>query len=111
MVKIKSEFSEPFILKNLVSYHKGSIVSKTIEDKKTGTVTVFAFDAGQKLSEHKAPFNAIVYLVEGEGEFIVGGKKHLLKAGEILIMPKNIPHSVNAKKRFKMMLVMIRGYS
>src|SRR3989344_6714846 len=96
----KNEFLVPMNLRDMVDYSSGSIVSKTIEDKKTGTVTVFAFDTGQKLSEHKAPFNAIVYLVEGEGEFIVGGKKHLLKAGEILIMPKNIPHSVNAKKRF-----------
>ena len=105
---IKS-FFKPFVLKDIVDYSKGSIVSKTIEDKKTGTVTVFAFDAGQKLSEHKAPFNAIVYLADGEGEFTIGGKKHLLKAGELLIMPANIPHSVNAKKKFKMMLVMVKS--
>ena len=101
--------SEPFVLKDIVDYSKGSIVSKTIEDKKTGTVTVFAFDAGQKLSEHTVPYNAVVYLVDGEGEFTIGGKKNTVKAGQIIVMPAGVPHSVNAAKRFKMMLVMIRG--
>ena len=101
--------SEPFVLKDIVDYSKGSIVSKTIEDKKTGTVTVFAFDAGQNLSEHTVPYNAVVYLVDGEGEFTIGGKKNTVKAGQIIVMPAGVPHSVNAAKRFKMMLVMIRG--
>jgi quercetin dioxygenase-like cupin family protein len=95
-------------LKNLINYQEDSIVSRTLIDKKTGTVTLFAFDKGQGLSEHTAPFDALVYLIEGEAEIIISGEPHYLKEGEMIIMPANKPHAVKAVKRFKMMLIMIR---
>ena len=92
-----------------VSYQEGSIVSKQLISKPNGTVTLFAFDEGQSLSEHTAPFDALVIVLDGEGEITVAGEKHLVRAGEMIIMPANQPHAVRAEKRFKMMLVMIRG--
>ncbi|MBI4978206.1 MAG: cupin domain-containing protein [Spirochaetes bacterium] len=92
-----------------VAYAPGAVVSKTIINKKVGTVTLFAFDKGQKLSEHTAPFDALVYNLDGTGEITIAGKQHALKPGEYIIMPANIPHAVNAVEQFKMMLVMIRG--
>lgn len=91
-----------------VEYASGAVVSKTILDKKTGTLTLFAFDKGQGLSEHTAPFDATVQIVDGMAELTVGGKPHLVKAGQLFIMPANIPHSVRAVERFKMLLIMIR---
>ena len=96
-------------LVDLSDYQKGSIVSRTIVDKKTGTVTFFAFDEGQGLSEHTAPFDALVYLLDGEAEIVISGKPFRLKAGEMLIMPANDPHALKAIKRFKMILTMIRS--
>ena len=93
----------------LVDYQKGSIVSRTLIDKKTGTVTVFAFDENEALSEHTAPFEALVYVFDGEAEVVISGKLHMLKADEIIILPANLPHSVRAIKKFKMMLIMIRA--
>ncbi len=93
----------------LVQYQAGSIVSKIILDKKTGTVTLFAFAKGQRLSEHAAPFDALVQVVEGTGEIFIGQKPHVLNAGEMIIMPAHIPHAVNARKKFKMLLIMIRS--
>lgn len=93
----------------LVDYQTGAIVSKEILRKPTGTVTVFAFDAGQGLSEHTSPYDALVQVVEGEGEFIIGGVSHIVKTGEMIIMPANIPHAVRANAPFKMMLIMIRS--
>ncbi|MCE5249374.1 cupin domain-containing protein [bacterium] len=92
-----------------IQYAENSIVSKTIIEKKTGTVTLFAFDRGQKLSEHTAPFDALVHVVEGEAELTIGGEKVLVSAGRFFIMPANIPHAVNAAERFKMILTMIRS--
>jgi quercetin dioxygenase-like cupin family protein len=92
-----------------IEYADGAIVSKTIIDRKTGTVTLFAFDEGQKLSEHTAPFDALVHIVDGEAELTIGGETVRPKAGEIVIMPANIPHAVNAVKQFKMLLTMIRS--
>ncbi len=86
----------------------GAVVSKTILDKKTGTLTLFAFDKGQGLSEHTSPYDATVQIVEGEAELVVGGKPNRVKAGELFIMPANVPHSVRAVERFKMLLIMIR---
>jgi quercetin dioxygenase-like cupin family protein len=86
----------------------GSVVSKTILDKKTGTLTLFAFDKGQGLSEHTSPYDATVQIVEGEAELVVGGKPNRVKAGQLFIMPANVPHSVRAVERFKMLLIMIR---
>ena len=96
-------------LAGLVEYSSDSIVSKTIIDKSVGTVTLFAFDAGQGLSEHQAPYDAFVQIVEGSAILTIGGKKIKAAAGEIVIMPANIPHAVQAKERFKMLLTMIRA--
>lgn len=96
-------------LLDLIDYQKDSIVSKTIIDKKTGTVTLFAFDEGQGLSEHTAPFDALIYLLEGEAEVFISGEPFFLKEGEMIIMPANQPHSLRAKKRLKMILIMIRS--
>ena len=94
---------------DLVNYQDGSVVSRTIIDKKIGTVTVFAFDEGQGLSEHTAPFDALVYLIDGEAKVVISGKAIQLKEGQMIIMPANQPHSVKAIKRFKMVLTMIRS--
>jgi len=94
---------------DLVDYQEGAVVSRTIVDKKTGTVTLFAFDEGQGLSEHTAPFDALVYILDGEAEIVISGKAFRVKAGEIIIMPANEPHALRAVKKFKMVLVMIRS--
>ncbi len=96
-------------LSNIVSYQSGSVVSKEIVKGKTGNVTLFAFDKGQGLSEHTAPFDASVYIVDGEAEVIISGEVFKPKTGELIIMPANKPHSLKAIERFKMMLVMIRS--
>ena len=96
-------------LTDLADYQEGSVVSRTIMDKKTGTVTFFAFDEGQGLSEHTTPFDALVYLLEGEGEIVISGKPILLKDGEMVIMPANQPHALRAIKKFKMILTLIRS--
>ena len=101
--------SQVFHLKNLVNYQEGSIVSREIVGKKTGTVTVFAFDEGQGLSEHTAPFNALVYILDGEAEILISGKTYNPKEGEMIIIPANEPHALKAIKRFKMLLIMIRS--
>jgi len=95
-------------LAGLVEYQPGAIVSREIARTKGGTVTLFAFDAGQGLSEHTAPFDAIVNVVEGEAEITVGGKPASPIAGQVVLMPANVPHAVQAKVRFKMMLLMLR---
>lgn len=94
---------------DLADYQKGSVVSRTIIDKKTGTVTFFAFDEGQGLSEHTTPFDALVYLLDGEAEIVISGKPLRLKEGEMVIMPANQPHALKAVKKFKMILTMIRS--
>jgi len=96
-------------LVDLVDYHEGSVVSRTIIDKKTGTLTLFAFGEGQGLSEHTAPFDALVYLLDGEAEITISGKTLGLNEGEMVIMPANEPHAMKAIKKFKMVLVMIRS--
>lgn len=93
----------------LIDYAADSIVSKTIIDKPVGTITLFAFDAGQKLSEHTAPYDAVVQGIDGRGRLIIGGEQVTVLAGEIVIMPGNVPHSVTADERFKMLLTMIRA--
>ena len=94
---------------NLVEYQPGSIVSRTIIDKPAGTLTLFAFDKGQGLSEHTAPFDAMVYILDGIAEVSIAGKSHTVKQGEMLIMPANQPHALKAPQPFKMMLVMIKS--
>ncbi|HUU36888.1 MAG TPA: cupin domain-containing protein [Candidatus Desulfaltia sp.] len=96
-------------LADLVDYQAGSVVSREIISQKTGTVSVFAFDEGQGLSEHTAPFDALVYVIDGETEVTISGKKHRLTSGQMIIMPANEPHALKALQPFKMMLVMIRS--
>ena len=95
--------------RDLVTYQTGSVVSRTIIDKKTGTCTLFAFDAGQGLSEHTAPFDALVQVFDGEAEITISGKPFHLKNGDVIIMPADKPHALRAVQRFKMMLVMIKS--
>lgn len=104
----ESMLAQPARLADLIQYQEGAVVSRTIIDKETGTVTLFAFDEGQGLSEHTAPFDALVYGLDGEVEVTVSGKAVQLKKGETVIMPANEPHALKATKRFKMLLTMIR---
>ena len=94
---------------SLVDYQDGSVVSKEVIKKEKGTVTLFAFDKGQGLSEHTAPFDALVYIMDGLVEISIAGKAHLLETGQVIIMPANKPHSLKAIERFKMLLVMIKA--
>ena len=93
----------------LLDYQDDAVVSREIIKKDTGTVTLFAFDKGQGLSEHTAPFDALVYILDGEAKIFISGKSHLVKEGEMIIMPANKPHSLKALKKFKMLLVMVKG--
>jgi quercetin dioxygenase-like cupin family protein len=96
-------------LKEMIHYQEGSVVSKEIIRKPTGTVTIFAFAEGQGLSEHTAPFDALVQVLDGEAEISIAGEPHRLGEGEMIVMPANKPHALKAVKPFKMMLVMIRS--
>ncbi|MFA5090411.1 MAG: cupin domain-containing protein [Candidatus Omnitrophota bacterium] len=97
------------VLVDLLGYQEGAVVSKEIIKKDTGTVTLFAFDKGQGLSEHTAPFDALVYVFDGKAEVVIDKREFLLKSGEIIIMPANKPHALKALERFKMLLVMVRS--
>jgi quercetin dioxygenase-like cupin family protein len=96
-------------LVDLVQYQPGAVVSRTLIDKKIGTVTLFAFDDGQGLSEHTAPYDAFVQIVDGAADVTIAGTPHRVSAGQMIIMPANIPHALRAAGRFKMLLVMIRA--
>jgi quercetin dioxygenase-like cupin family protein len=96
-------------LKDAIAYQDGSVVSKEIVKTGSGTMTLFAFDAGQGLSEHKAPFQAVAYVIEGKAEISVSGKAHLLSDGQMIQMPAGDPHSVKAVERFKMVLTMLKA--
>jgi quercetin dioxygenase-like cupin family protein len=96
-------------LSGLIDYQEGSVVSRTIIDKKAGTVTLFAFDENQGLSEHTAPYDAMVYVLDGEVEVTISDKPITLKQGEMTIMPANKPHALSAKSKFKMLLTMIKS--
>ena len=96
-------------LSGLISYQEGSVVSRTIIDKDVGTVTIFAFDKGQGLSEHTAPYDAMVYILDGKADITISGKSHKLEAGNMLIMPANDPHALKAIEKYKMLLIMIRA--
>jgi len=96
-------------LAQLIDYQPSSVVSRTLIDKKAGTVTLFAFDQGERLSEHTAPYDALVYVLEGEAEVVISGKPVRLKAGELTIMPANEPHALSAVSKFKMLLIMIKN--
>lgn len=93
----------------LIEYQENSVVSKQVLDKKAGTLTLFAFDAGQGLSEHTAPYDATIFVTDGKAEILIGGQSHAVEAGQMIIMPANVPHAVNARERFKMLLIMIRS--
>jgi quercetin dioxygenase-like cupin family protein len=101
--------AKPFNIKDLIEYQKNSVVSREIIKKETGTVTIFAFDKGEGLSEHTAPFDAMVQIVDGTAEIIISDTTNLVQKGEMIIMPGNIPHALNAIERFKMVLTMIRS--
>lgn len=96
-------------MSDLVRYQEGSIVSRILVKRGSGSVTLFAFDRGQGLSEHTTPYDALVHLLEGEAEIAIDGKPHRVKEGEILVMPANRPHAVKAVRRFKMVLTMLRS--
>jgi quercetin dioxygenase-like cupin family protein len=100
--------SEVQKLSEMVNYQDGTIVSKTLINKDKGTVTLFAFDKDQSLSEHTAPFDALVQAIDGEIEVVISGKNHYLTTGEMILMPANVPHAVKAIEKFKMMLIMIK---
>jgi quercetin dioxygenase-like cupin family protein len=103
------EKSKVFSYKDSVEYADGAIVSKTVLKKETGNISLFAFDKGEALSEHTAPFDAMIEVVDGMGEIMIGGKPFILEAGQTIIMPANIPHAVKALERFKMVLTMIKS--
>jgi len=114
LIKLKRGIMEDLIAKSLnlidlVDYAKGAVVSKQIIKEEKGNVTLFAFDQGEGLSEHTAPFNALVYIVDGVSEVIIEGNSHNLSKGQMIIMPANKPHALKAIERFKMLLVMIRA--
>lgn len=100
--------SEVINLNDCVDYAGDSIVSKTALKKETGNLTIFSFDKGQQLSEHTAPFDATIIILDGTADVIIDKERSTLKKGEMIIMPANIPHAVQAKEKFKMMLVMIK---
>jgi quercetin dioxygenase-like cupin family protein len=100
--------AEPVELAKLVAYQEGGVVSRTLVKKNGGSVTVFAFDKGQGLSEHTAPFDAFVQVLDGDVDLVIGGKHVPAKAGQTVLMPAGIPHAVNATSRFKMLLIMVR---
>ena len=100
---------QPADLSGLIDYQEGSVVSRTLIDQKAGTVTLFAFDANQGLSEHTAPFDALVFLIDGEADITIGGKLSRVKKGEAIILPANKPHALTAVSKFKMVLVMIKA--
>jgi len=99
---------KPLNLAGLVDYAPGAVVSKTLLNKKTGTLTVFSFDQGQSLSEHTSPYDATVMVLEGEATLVIDGKPVKVGEGGLAIMPANVPHDVRAEQRFKMLLIMIR---
>lgn len=99
----------PLDLAGLVDYQEGAVVSRTVIERKTGTVTLFAFGAGQGLSEHTAPYDALVYVLDGEARITIASDEQSVSAGQMLIMPADIPHAIRAEKAFKMMLVMVRS--
>jgi quercetin dioxygenase-like cupin family protein len=104
-----NEWSGPVAQDEILQYQTGSIVSRTLIKKPGGTVTAFAFDAGEGLSEHTSPFDALVLMIDGEAEIAIAGVPHTLKAAEMLMLPANQPHAVRALTKFKMILVMIRA--
>ena len=108
MTEKSFEPSKVYDLKDMVDYAAGSTVSKIISRNEKGNLTLFAFDQGQNLSEHTAPFDAIVQVLDGSGKIIIDGTEHSVKEGQAIIMPANIPHALEATEKFKMLLIMIK---
>ena len=104
-----SENPEVLDLESLLDYQEGAVVSRMLLNKKIGTVTLFSFDKGEGLSEHTAPFDALVYVLEGKVEIIISKKPYVLEKGQMIIMPANDPHALKALERFKMMLIMVKA--
>ena len=100
--------AQSVLIKDAIDYASDSIVSKTLIKRETGTLTLFAFDKGQALSEHTVPFDAAVLILDGEAEVTIGGVSHTLRRGEFIIMPGDVPHAVKASEKFKMLLTMIK---
>ena len=107
----KNEFAKAlkFSFADSISYSEKAVVSKHVLKKETGNISLFAFDKGEGLSEHKAPFDAVVMIVDGKADVIIDGKSHLLSTGETIIMPANISHALRAVEKFKMVLIMIKS--
>ncbi|MCX6329772.1 MAG: cupin domain-containing protein [Bacteroidia bacterium] len=103
------EKAKVFSFDDSIEYSEGGIVSKTVLKKETGNISLFSFAKGEALSEHTAPFDAMIQVVDGKGEIIIGGKSYFLEAGQSIIMPANITHAVKAVEKFKMVLTMIRS--
>ncbi len=103
------EKGKTFSFNDSVEYSEGGIVSKTVLKKESGNISLFSFDKGEALSEHAAPFDAVIQVVDGKGEVIIGGKSNILETGQTIIMPANIPHAVKAVEKFKMVLIMIKA--
>ena len=103
------KLSQPFSFADLTAYQSDAIVSRTLIDKPQGTITIFSFDAGQGLSEHTAPFDAVVQVLDGQAELTIGGEPMTATAGQAVLMPANVPHAVKATARFKMLLTMLRA--
>jgi quercetin dioxygenase-like cupin family protein len=101
--------SQVLKLADMVSYQEGSVVSRQITKEEAGNVTLFAFDTGQELSEHRAPYDALVHVLDGQAEVRISGKPYMLATGDAIIMPANVPHALRALERFKMLLTMIRS--
>lgn len=107
--KTENLLGEGIRLAELLAYQEGAVVSRTIVKNPAGTVTLFAFDRGEGLSEHTAPFDAMVHIVDGAAKITVSGTAYNLTAGDVIVMPRNEPHALHASERFKMLLVMIKG--
>ena len=107
--QLKDMKARALTLVELTNYQKGSIISREIINKPTGTISAFAFDKGEGLSEHTAPFDATIYIIDGEAVVFISGKAHNVKKGQMIIMPAHKPHSLKAVKKFKMLLIMIRS--
>ena len=108
-MKQKIDFANVCTLKDSIEYSQGATVSKIVTKNKNGSTTLFSFDKGQNLSEHTAPFDAIVVVLDGECEIIIAGKSNIVAEGQMIIMPANIPHALEATEAFKMMLIMIKA--
>lgn len=108
-VKVGIMSGEPFNLSKSIEYTDGGVISKQITKSEMGNVTLFSFDEGQGLSPHKAPFDALVQIIDGEAEITLDGVVHEVQKGEMIIMPANVMHALHAAKRFKMLLIMIKS--